>query len=302
MNRGNENEINPTRKSWLPYLRNMKLAVLFLKYDRGGNLNSFEIFKSYADQLKGCNKFYIIIDNAKEGDHFAKIDKNIYRIDGDNSCWEFSGWQKGLACLRDNKFSYDAVLFANDAFLAYGRNLIEHPQTLNIKKWFLTGNSMMGQIDTKGYHMEIRGNDVSSWICTNCFFLTKRIIDAIGSVVSVNDENMKTVVSIDCPVIMEEPDHRAYFNADCGLNDNYKTMVVTWLTKEWHSKFDINEVTWALFRCKVRSLLNESLLTARIRNLGYKIESYKNYIDEQHESKKKRFRNFDFLRIFRIRS
>ena len=73
-------------------------------------------------------------------------------------------------------------------------------------------------------------------------------------------------------------------------------MVITWLTKEWHDRFEINEATWVFFRKKLRSLLNESLLTSRIRELGYPIESYKNYVERSNSKIKKKL--LDFLSRF----
>jgi len=258
----------------------MKLAILFLEYDNGKYPNSFTRFTSYVEKIAYCHKCYYIIDNMRKKDYLLKS-CDTYRIDGDNSSWEFSGWQKGIDYLRQNNINYDAVLFANDAFFAYGWSLLEYSNKLNLCKWLLNGNSMMGHIDTKNIELEVFGNDVSNWICTNCFFLPRRIIEQIDNIISVNDEKLDAIVSNIFPGGFEEEAYIKYFKFDSGLNDNYKNMVITWLTKEWHGKFKINETTWDFFRNKLCSLLNESLLTARIKKMGYNIESYKNYIDKQ---------------------
>lgn len=254
----------------------MKLAILFLEYGNGKYPNSFVRFKPYADKLD-CSKCYYIIDNMEKENYLIES-SNMYRINGDNSNWEFSGWQKGINYLRQNNIHYDAILFANDAFFAYGWSLLEYSNKLNLNKWLQNGNSMMGHIDTKDIELEVFGSDVSHWICTNCFFLPKHILEKMDSIVSVSDEILDTIVSHKFPGGFEKEAHNNYFQLNSGLNDNYKSMIITWLTKEWHGKLKINETTWDFFRNKVRSLLNESLLTSRIKNLGYYIESYKNYI------------------------
>ncbi|OGP55713.1 MAG: hypothetical protein A2Y65_03105 [Deltaproteobacteria bacterium RBG_13_52_11] len=272
----------------------MKLAILFLEYDNGKYINSFESFKSYVEQFKNCDKNYFIVDNLKTGDNFLKLNKTLCRIDGDNSGWEFSGWQRGLSYLRNNNINYDAVLFANDAFFAYGWSLLEYSDRINLSKWLINGNSIMGHIDTKNIQLEVFGNDVSEWVCTNCFFLPRRIIEKLDSVVSLNDDKLHSIVSEKFPGGLEEQDYIKYFKYNSDLNDNYKTMVITWLIKEWHDRFKINEATWDIFRNKLRSLLNESLLTARIKKLGYNIESYKNYIRDNDRKNEKKMLDFVF--------
>ena len=259
----------------------MKLAVLFLEYDNGKYNNSFEFFKSLVDQFKNCDKYYFIIDNLRTENSFVKLNEVMCRINGDNSTWEFSGWQKGLNHLKRTNVDYDAVLFANDAFFAYGWSLLEYSDKINLNKWLLNGNSIMGHIDTKNIELEVCGNDVSYWICTNCFFLPRCVLEKLDSIVSVSDNTINEIVSSKFPGRFGEEAYMNYFKFNSGLNDNYRNMVLTWLTKEWHGKFDINETTWNLFRHKLRSLLNESLLTARITKLGYNIESYKDYIDDE---------------------
>ena len=256
----------------------MKLAVLFLEYDNGKYSNAFARFKGYTEKLRKCDIRYYIIDNNKEGEGSARISDTLYRMDGDNSAWEFSGWRKGLTYLQRRHIDYDAVLLANNAFFAYGWSLLEFADKINLPAWLLQGHSVMGHIDTKDIYLEVFGYDVSRWICTNSFFLSRRAIEEIGDIVSLNNTDMDDIISPQFPGALEKKDCVRYFKETSPLNDNYKQMVITWLTEEWHGKFEIREATWVFFRNKVRSLLNESLLTAKIIKSGYSIESYKNYM------------------------
>jgi len=65
----------------------------------------------------------------------------------------------------------------------------------------------------------------------------------------------------------------AFFD-EAMLSDSYKQMITLWLTKEWHSSFKIEKNTWEFFRKKVKAMLNESLLTARIREAGFPVLPY----------------------------
>ncbi len=246
----------------------MKLLVLFLEYNTGKYKNSFELLKSYVDKFKGCKKNYYIIDNFTEEDYFKKISENVFRIGGDNSSWEFSGWQKGVELLEENNIEYDVILFANDAFLAYGWSILEKDLNLELLRVAIRNNSAIGQVDTKGIKLEAFGQDVSNWICTNCFFMPRKIVEGIGTVVTIDENKLNKVVN-------KKYSKESYFLEQAPLNENYKKMAIRWLTEEWHSKFEINEKNWDRFRGKLKAMLNESLLSAKIKQAGFRIEHYK---------------------------
>ena len=60
------------------------------------------------------------------------------------------------------------------------------------------------------------------------------------------------------------------------INKTYQRGIVEWLTEKWHSRFEINQDTWGLFKTKAAAIFNESLLTAKFRELGYPPETYGN--------------------------
>lgn len=64
------------------------------------------------------------------------------------------------------------------------------------------------------------------------------------------------------------------FSPEAPLNLAYQRWLVEWLTSRWHSRFQIAPATWDLFRTKVRNILNEALLTARLAKAGYPAASY----------------------------
>ena len=45
-------------------------------------------------------------------------------------------------------------------------------------------------------------------------------------------------------------------------------MVQEWLTQNWHSAFDLSPQTWQRFQTKLRSILNEHALNARLSEFG----------------------------------
>jgi len=65
-----------------------------------------------------------------------------------------------------------------------------------------------------------------------------------------------------------------YFHRDAPINHLYKAWLIEWLTQRWHSRFAIEAKTWELFRTKVRNILNEALLTAKLAESGFQPEKY----------------------------
>lgn len=82
-------------------------------------------------------------------------------------------------------------------------------------------------------------------------------------------------------IINDEFSIRVYNDAmlyqeNAPINRTYQRGIVEWLTEKWHSRFEINHDTWELFKTKSTAIFNESLLTAKLRELGYPPETYGN--------------------------
>ncbi len=64
------------------------------------------------------------------------------------------------------------------------------------------------------------------------------------------------------------------FLPDAAISENYRWRLVEWLTARWHSRVQLNDSTWPLFREKVRAILNETALSCRLQRLGYELVPY----------------------------
>lgn len=262
----------------------MKLLVLFLQYDLQKYPNSFQNFKRYIDLLD-CKKNIIIIDNLSENRIEEKIAWNIYFIGGDNSSWEFSGWDKGVAFAKQKKLNFDVVLFANDSFFSYGWSILENCARYKLPDIAYRKKAIVGQLDTKNFLMNAFGYDVSTWICTNTFFIHKEILEKVVPLAHLSDTDLDMIVS--------KSFDKKKFLCNNILSTSYKEMLLQWLTKDWHSKMVISEENFDFFRKKVTAMINESLLTARIRSLGYEVLSYSEIQNNYNSRKvKKNLRSF----------
>lgn len=270
--------------------KNYKLAVLYLECQRDKYPNAFGELVGYLDKLCSCKYDIIKIDNNIDHDYFKRIDNTTVVINGDNKCREFSGLQKGVDYLRvrvdsptilwrlnsqlrqliprglrsgdssDKKKKYDAILFVNDSFLVYGRMFADAVLRSEVVAECVKRNAIAGIVDKSEEIMELDGYNVTEWIRTNCFFMAAPILTKISSLCSVD------ALSIN-KFIPSEPSEN-YFNTDAPINENLKLHIINWLTTGWHSKFNLYD-NWDLFRFKTCAILNEKLLTARIRKDGF---------------------------------
>ncbi len=369
------------------------LSVIFVEYERHGSSSNkvFEILQGYLAGIQDCRITYLRVDNKSE--QKIKRDGSVYTMGGNNTCREFSGWQKGLEAINSLKLNCDLLLITNDMFLKPGPSFLQDYSSKEILKRCIESNKIIGRIDTVNQQYSVFGYDVSSWICTNAFFAPKPALDQLKSVILIDDnihdilvrnyndrhlqyricltpadlENDIFSMEIDLRnnspkeirfkldmvssdgVIRADGDislaiipHAITYNGstcskeifirgldnrrgqsrtaqsflislprepgrlilkglvptdicaklqpdllqisiyndsylyqeDAPINIAYQRWLVEWLTEHWHSRFDINANTWQLFKTKAAAIINESLLTAKLAELGYKSESF----------------------------
>lgn len=244
----------------------MKLVMLFLQYDQNKYPGTFFHVLNYLKIVQGVEFEFVVIDN-KQTDVPPHILNTMGRvrthyISGDNSEWEFSGWQKGVEYLDQHDIQYDALLFCNDSCLMPpGRGLW---QILNINtiSQACTNDVMIGlyPVCTRFYN-ELNGVDVSGWIRSHCFLVSKKIINGLRTVVSFKKPFLNRCIA--------EQVSFPYFKPTAPMNASLKRFVVLCLEKYWHQRFQI-DTNWELFRMKTLAFFNEYMLTARVRMMGFK--------------------------------
>ena len=257
-----------------PLRKKLSLVVIFVEYDRakcGGSDRVFSTLQGYLANIRGCRITYLRVNNKDEGGEFRRTGRNIHTVGGDNSYREFSGWQKGLEAIGATGKSHDLILFVNDMFLKPGESFLRDYSDLTLLQRALQGKKIIGRIDATGQRYTVYNYDVSEWICTNCFLVPREAAVTLKDMVSIK-ENLSDFLPESFPGHQEH--QRDFFKKTAPMNQAYKDWLVEWLTKRWHSRFEITEDTWELFRTKVRNILNESLLTARFAELGYPPERY----------------------------
>lgn len=248
--------------------RRLDIVVLFVEYDRGiagGSDHVFSTLRQYLQTVSGCQITYIRIDNKHEERALVR-DGTVWTMGGNNRYREFSGWEKGVETIAALDIPCDLILFVNDMFITPGESFLKDYASRELFQRSFDDRTIIGRIDSTGQKYTVYGYDVSRWICSNCFVAPKTAIDEIGSLVPIK-ENINDFLEKIFP-------GAPLFKANAPMNKQYKVWLEEWLTTKWHSKFDLNETTWDLFRTKVRNIFNEALLTARFKEIGFSVHEY----------------------------
>ena len=244
------------------------LVVIFLQYDRQKYPDSFEHFRSYMRGIDPSRVSYILVNNNDEGVGTRKLDANTTYLQGDNSDWEFSGWQRGVEFLRQNHIKHDVALLLNDSFEVNGPGyLSNHNIDWLVLKTHIF-KCVFGLLATRWTKAQIQDKPLRKWLGTDCFFVPGILLDKLGTLVSVDQASIAEYLPETFPGTDE------VFLRTAPINAAYRESIVKWLTQEWHSKFVLDQSTWSFFLAKVKAILNEALLYVRIRELGYLVLPY----------------------------
>lgn len=236
----------------------MKVLVLFLQYDTEKYPYALHYFKKYLTYINEHEITILTIDNKNEKLPFTKLSKNEYIIGGDNTLWEFSGWQKGVECLNSNEINYDCIIFANDSFLAPAGGSSDLSGIINnqsINESYYT-NSLIGELVGKDTNAVIFGCYIKDYIRTHCFIMPKELVQKLNSIPTIGIDALNQCI--------DETYQGKYFKDDAPISKNFQKMWVNHIKTYWHSRIK-PEDNWELYRMKTLAVLNEIFLTVRVR-------------------------------------
>lgn len=242
-----------------------KLAVLYVYADSQKYPKAYRYLCRLIRRIRGFEVTIVKVDNLNESKEVTKEGYNVYDIGGDNSYWEFSGWRKGLTFLDETGIEADVVLFVNDSFLnrsKSGYDLNYYKLRINTFSLFGLKDEALGKID---YHDEseiFSGNDVSSWIRSNIFAIPKNVADKLDSTF-IDD---KTIGKI-----FPDTFYGSIFKNSELLNSNLKRFIESWIISRWAQSQHITPKNWDFIKSKLTAILNERLLTAKLREHNIKI-------------------------------
>lgn len=235
-------------------MNRLKVAVVYLQYDRNKYPYSFQYASGLLNKIN-CDIEYVVVDNYNQ-DNILEVHGNVHILSGNNTNWEFSGWQKGLEYVKEN-IECDLILFLNDSLRSYQYKMLEMGFFEELLRLAYNGNLLLGKVDSTGRgSFNFLGYNLNSWVCSNAF---------AGSYEIFKDSDIDSSHLFDIDSIIKDVDQ--FLNNDqIGLD--LRNHIYNWLSYSWHSKFDVRE-NLELFKNKTKAILNEKLLTAKIRERGY---------------------------------
>lgn len=242
----------------------MKVVSLFVRYGKEKYVDAdLRVKQVILERFPSISHKMIVIDNSLPNSFVDADNPDCIVIGGDNSQWEFSGWDCALRFLGKEVWAYDLVHLATSAFETlytkyidiFDRSMLEFAANRCV---------VLGHIDCYNEPVELLTFVSQSWIRTSFLFVRPVELMALDRVCSVS--RLETFFS-DAP---DQP-----FLAEAPISDNYKKYILDWLVGggtgqgvEWHSRFALNSETLPYFAQKALAIINEHLLINRLQALG----------------------------------
>jgi len=236
----------------------IKVLILFLTY---GNRYpcSLKKFLQICTRI-GLEKRLIIIKNDREEMETRQVESWVFEMGGDNSVFEFSGWQKAIDSEIAHSFAPDVYLIANDSFLKMGpaNSFYTLPIFDDEIIRMVYKNKLLG-----GHKMAYPLGELSPFIHTHFFLLSAEIVERLGSIVTERSSERFTK-SIPPAHLFDA------FQKNEILTKRLKKYLYYNLTQRRYGK-KASLQGYEDFRRKVLCIINEMSLSARVRKIGYRI-------------------------------
>jgi hypothetical protein len=214
----------------------------------------------FARQLPSVDWDLVVIDNTLPEGHEEQLGPNRTLIGGSNAQWEFSSWDNGIAHVGSRLADYDLVNLATASFRRLNPRYLNRIDEdilrlafFNGAEDFLAGRYVIGHIDYYNDVVVIFEKPSQAWFRSAFLLLPPDELQTLGSLVSVTDE---------AALFSEEP--AAPFREDAPLSLNFQKYLLESLTRNRALTAD----TLPIFQRHVVQLLNEHLLTSRMRGQG----------------------------------
>jgi hypothetical protein len=222
-----------------------------------------EIRTLYQRQMPEAAHDVLVIDNALALDHEERIELGVTLIGGSNTAWEFSAWDSGLAYLSHHLDEYDLVNLATSAFRQlYARYLDRFD--LDMLGLLRRRAAAIGHIDYYGAPVSLLRIGSQAWLRSSFIIVPANELRLLKTLVSVTDTSC-----------FFSGDPASPFRANAPISAAYRNNILSWLTGEgtgqgvtWHTRFDLNAETLSFFESKTLAILNEQMLSNRLRRQG----------------------------------
>jgi hypothetical protein len=242
----------------------MRIITLLARHGTAAYGDAVEAIDGlFAGQMPDVAHDLLVIDTALAADHHDSLGTGRTLIGASNAHWEFSAWDRGIAFLGGRIGQYDFIHLATSALrMLYTRYLDRFD--VDMLELIRGRAAAVGHIDRYDAPVTIDGRSLRSWLRSSFILLPPTELRLLGSLVSVDDPR---------PFFSGDP--LAPFRTEAPLSTRYRDYILGWLTGsgtgqdvEWHSRFELTPATLSLFEAKAMAILNEQVLSSRLRAQG----------------------------------
>ncbi len=224
-----------------------------------------ELDDLFRTQLPDVDRDVVVVDTALAPGLVEQAERRML-LGSDNASWEFSAVDTALAFVGSRLWDYDLINVTTSAFRQLHTGYL--PRFLPTVLEAIAGRAVcLGHIDC--FNEPIRVLDFASqyWMRTSCFFLPPTDLRILGTVQSTGSRER-----------WFRGDPSRPFREDAPLSTNYQRLITDWLTGQdtgqgvtWHSGFALDADRLTFFEQKALTILNEHLLSARLRATGCRL-------------------------------
>jgi hypothetical protein len=241
----------------------LRVLTVLARHGNATYANALPDIRAVFARMSDVRHHVLVVDNALPPGHVERIEPGVELIGSLNAAWEFSAWDAGIAHLGRRIDAYDIVNLVTSAFRQLDVSHLDHVDHAMLAR--LRGRAAaLGHIDCYNEPVTLLGSACQSWIRSSFVCLAPSNLAHLGTVTSVTER-----------AAFFSGDPQAPFRADAPISESYRRYILGWLTgdgtgqgTQWHSRFELTEETLSLFESKTLAILNEQMLTNRLRAQG----------------------------------
>jgi hypothetical protein len=219
----------------------------------------------FARQLPGLQRDVLIVDNLLPPGVHERSDRRVV-IGGDNSVWEFSALDVAVAYAGANLVQYDVVNVVTSAFEQLYTAYLDRFRPEIVAA--IQGRQVcLGHIDCYNSAVSILSFRSQHWLRSCFLMLPVTELLVLGSFVSARAR---------APWFSGRPEDP--FAVDAPLCATYRNYLLDWLLGrdigqgvKWHRALSLDEAGLEMFEQKALAILNEHLLSVRLRAAGCRL-------------------------------
>jgi hypothetical protein len=245
-------------------MTNLRVLSLFARHGTARYADALpDLLGIFSRQLPDVVHQVLVADNALPPGHVEHGGADVTVIGCSNAAWEFSAWDAGVAHLGARAGDYDCISLVTSAFRQLDARHLDHLDSAMLAR--LRGRAAaLGHIDCYNAPVSLLGMESQSWLRSSFIIMSPDEVARLGALTSVTDRGA-----------FFSGDPRAPFRDDAPISQGYRRNILGWLTGEgtgqgveWHSRFRLDATTLARFESKTMAILNEQMLTNRLRAQG----------------------------------